>query len=104
MLYKVFRGAADSGGTVRAINAPNCGTFTRKELDDLTEFAIQFGAKGLAWVKVKEDGEWQSPIAKFFSEEEKNKIAAFWLRQGQHCLSGAWRVESGTGPQTQSAQ
>jgi len=74
--FKVFRGAADGGGTVRAINAEGCGTFTRKELDDLTEFAIQFGAKGLAWVKVKEAGEWQSPIAKFFSEEERAQIAA----------------------------
>ena len=72
--FKVFRSAADSGGTVRAINAKGCGTFTRKELDDLTEFAIQFGAKGLAWVKIKEDGSWQSPIAKFFSDEEQKKI------------------------------
>jgi aspartyl-tRNA synthetase len=72
--FKVFRSAADSGGTVRAINAKGCGSFTRKELDDLTEFAIQFGAKGLAWVKIKEDGSWQSPIAKFFSAEEQQKI------------------------------
>lgn len=74
--FKVFRGAVDQGGTVRGINAKGCGGFTRKELDDLTEFAIQFGAKGLAWVKVKDDGEWQSPIAKFFSEEERQQIAA----------------------------
>jgi aspartyl-tRNA synthetase len=59
---------------VRAINAKGCGTFTRKELDDLTEFAIQFGAKGLAWVKIKEDGSWQSPIAKFFAAEEQQQI------------------------------
>ena len=72
--FKVFRSAADGGGTVRAINAKGCGSFTRKELDDLTEFAIQFGAKGLAWVKVKEDASWQSPIAKFFSAEEQRKI------------------------------
>ena len=74
--FKVFRGAVDQGGTVRGLNAKGCGGFTRKELDDLTEFAIQFGAKGLAWVKVKDDGEWQSPIAKFFSEEERQQIAA----------------------------
>ena len=72
--FKVFRSAADSGGTVRAINAKGCGSFTRKELDDLTEFAIQLGAKGLAWVKVKDDGSWQSPIAKFFSEDERQQI------------------------------
>ncbi len=74
--FKVFRGVADKGGTVRGINARGCGTFSRKELDDLTEFALQFGAKGLAWVKVKENGEWQSPIAKFFSEAERQRIAA----------------------------
>jgi aspartyl-tRNA synthetase len=74
--FKVFRGAVDQGGTVRGLNAKGCGGFTRKELDDLTEFAIQFGAKGLAWVKVRDDGEWQSPIAKFFSEQERQQIAA----------------------------
>ncbi len=74
--FKVFRGAADGGGTVRALNAKGCGGFTRKELDDLTDFALQFGAKGLAWVKIKEGGEWQSPIAKFFSAEERQRIAA----------------------------
>jgi len=74
--FKVFRGIADGGGTVRALNAKGCSYFTRKELDDLTDFAVQFGAKGLAWVKIKEDGSWQSPIAKFFSEEEHQKIAA----------------------------
>ena len=74
--FKVFRGAADGGGTVRALNAKGCGSFTRKELDDLTDFALQFGARGLAWVKVKADGSWQSPIAKFFSAEEQLKIAA----------------------------
>lgn len=73
--FKVFRGAAESGGTVRAINAKGCATFTRKELDDLTDFAVQFGARGLAWVKVKEDGSWQSPIAKFFSDVERQRIA-----------------------------
>jgi aspartyl-tRNA synthetase len=44
---------------------------SRKDLDDLTEYVAQFGAKGLAWVKMKADGEWQSPIAKFFSDEER---------------------------------
>jgi aspartyl-tRNA synthetase len=74
--FKVFRGAVDGGGTVRALNAKGCGRFTRKELDDLTDYALQFGAKGLAWVKIKQDGEWQSPIAKFFSAEERQRIAA----------------------------
>ncbi len=72
--FKVFRDIADAGGIVRAINANNCAGFSRKDLDDLTEFAVQFGAKGLAWVKMKSAGEWQSPIAKFFSEEERAEI------------------------------
>lgn len=73
--FKVFRAIADKGGTVRAINAKGCADFTRKELDVLTDYVTQFGAKGLAWVKMKAGGEWQSPIAKFFTEEERATIA-----------------------------
>ena len=73
--FKVFREIADKGGTVRAINAKGCAEFTRKELDLLTEYVAQFGAKGLAWVKIKPGGEWQSPIGKFFTEEERAAIA-----------------------------
>ena len=73
--FKVFRDVADGGGTVRAINAKGCGSFSRKDLDDLTNYAVQLGAKGLAWVKMKEDGEWQSPIAKFFTDDERAAIA-----------------------------
>jgi aspartyl-tRNA synthetase len=73
--FKVFRAAADKGGSVRAINAKGCGDMSRKDLDVLTEYVAQFGAKGLAWVKVKEGGEWQSPIGKFFTEEERREIA-----------------------------
>ena len=69
--FKVFRSIADGDGTVRAINAKGCANFSRKDLDVLTEYVAQFGAKGLAWVKMKADGEWQSPIAKFFSDEER---------------------------------
>ncbi len=69
--FKVFRSIADGGGAVRAINAKGCASFSRKDLDDLTDYVTQFGAKGLAWVKMKADGEWQSPIAKFFSDEER---------------------------------
>jgi len=74
--FKVFRSMADTGGTVRAINAKGCAVFSRKELDVLTDYAVQFGAKGLAWVKMKEDGEWQSPIAKFFTDEERAEIGS----------------------------
>ena len=67
--FKVFASVAASGGLVKALNAKGCATFSRKELDDLTDFAKIYGAKGLAWVKVTESG-WQSPIAKFFTAEE----------------------------------
>ncbi len=88
--FKVFRSIAESGGTVRAINARGCAHFSRKDLDVLTDYAVQFGAKGLAWVKMKEAGEWQSPIAKFFSEEERNRIAeALEAREGDILFFGA---------------
>ncbi|MEE4254871.1 MAG: aspartate--tRNA ligase [Desulfuromusa sp.] len=67
--FKVFASVAASGGLVKALNVKGCATFSRKELDDLTEFAKIYGAKGMAWVKVTADG-WQSPIAKFFTAEE----------------------------------
>ncbi len=71
---KVFNQVVSSGGVVKAINAKGMADLSRKDLDDLTEFAISHGAKGLAWVKIKEDGSWQSPIAKFFTEEERGEI------------------------------
>jgi aspartyl-tRNA synthetase len=70
--FKVFNAIIEEGGVVKAINAKGCGVFSRKDLDDLTAFVGAFGAKGMAWIKVKED-EWQSPITKFFNE---NEIAA----------------------------
>ncbi len=58
---------------VKAMRVPQGGELTRKEIDDLTEFVKIYGAKGLAWIKVKAD-EWQSPIAKFLSREEKEGL------------------------------
>jgi len=74
--FKVFRSIVEKGGMVKSINAKGCANFSRKDLDDLTAYAGNFGAKGLAWVKMKEDGEWQSPIAKFFTEEERANMTA----------------------------
>jgi aspartyl-tRNA synthetase len=48
--FKVFRSAIDGGGAVKAINAKGCATFSRKDLDDLTEYAGRFGARGMAWI------------------------------------------------------
>lgn len=67
--FKVFNSIIEGGGAVQAINAKGCGNFSRKDLDNLTEYASRFGAKGMAWIKIKED-QWQSPIQKFFSKEE----------------------------------
>ncbi|WP_456473659.1 aspartate--tRNA ligase [Desulfolithobacter sp.] len=67
--FKVFGQVIEKGGAVKAINAKGCAGFSRKDLDDLTEFAGRFGAKGMAWIKIREN-EWQSPITKFFSDEE----------------------------------
>ncbi|MBT0652981.1 aspartate--tRNA ligase [Geomobilimonas luticola] len=67
--FKVFADVVSGGGIVKGLNAKGCGGMSRKEIDDLTEFAKIYGAKGLAYVKVTAEG-WQSPIAKFFTAEE----------------------------------
>ncbi|MFZ4855430.1 MAG: aspartate--tRNA ligase [Desulfuromonadaceae bacterium] len=67
--FKVFADAASKGGVIKGINAKGCARFSRKEIDDLTDFVKIYGAKGLAYVKI-ENGEWHSPIAKFFTVEE----------------------------------
>ena len=72
--FKVFADVVKKGGIVKALNAKGCINFTRKEIDDLTEFVTVYRAKGLAWIKVHEDS-WQSPIAKFFTEDEKQALA-----------------------------
>ena len=88
--FKVFASVAESGGLVKAINVKGCASFSRKELDDLTEYAAIYGAKGMAWVKIQEDGGWQSPIAKFFGAEELARIdAALDAEPGDLLLFGA---------------
>ncbi len=72
--FKVFASVVEKGGIVKALNAKGCIGFSRKEIDDLTDFVAVYRAKGLAWIKVKEN-EWQSPIAKFFTDEEKASLA-----------------------------
>jgi aspartyl-tRNA synthetase len=71
--FKVFANAVKNGGLVKAVNAKGCSAFTRKQIDELTEFAAIYKAKGLAWIRIKED-EWQSPIAKFFTDAEKEAL------------------------------
>ncbi len=73
--FKVFASAVAKGGIVKALNAKGCADFSRKEIDDLTDFVAVYRAKGMAWIKVKPDGSWQSPIAKFFTDEEHQALA-----------------------------
>src|SRR5947199_2824687 len=68
--FKVFRSALESGGVVKAINAKGFAGITIGQADELTEIAKLYRAKGLAFIKI-ENGEWKSPIVKFFSETEK---------------------------------
>jgi aspartyl-tRNA synthetase len=72
--FKVFAEAVAKGGMVKALNAKGCSDMSRKDIDDLAAFVAVYRAKGMAWVKVREDG-WQSPIAKFFTEAEQQAIA-----------------------------
>jgi aspartyl-tRNA synthetase len=71
--FKVFSGTIAKGGQVKGINVKGGVGFSRKDIDELTDFAGIYGAKGLAWMKIKEDGV-QSPIAKFLAEEELNNM------------------------------
>lgn len=72
--FKVFSAAIEDGGCVRAINISGYGDrFTRKDISSLEEYAKTYGAKGLAWIKLTEEGI-TSPIAKFFNDEEMKNI------------------------------
>lgn len=71
--FKVFKDAADSGGVITGLLAPSCGEYTRNQLDVLTDFVKGHGAKGLIWIRVKEN-ELESPTMKFFTDEEKKNL------------------------------
>ena len=68
--FGVFTGALENGGSVRGINAKGQGSMPRKKIDKLVEFAKGYGAKGLAYLAVNEDGTYKSSFAKFMTEEE----------------------------------
>lgn len=72
--FSVFTGAIENGGSVRAINAEGQGNMPRKKIDALAEFAKTYGAKGLAYLAVNEDGTFKSSFAKFMTEEELSAI------------------------------
>ncbi|MEW9083147.1 aspartate--tRNA ligase [Caldanaerobacter subterraneus] len=71
--FNVFKNALKNGGSIRGINVKGAASMTRKQLDELVEFAKNFGAKGLLWMQVLE-GEVKSPATKFLTEGELNKI------------------------------
>jgi len=71
--FKVFRQAVEKGGQVKGLNLVGGLSLSRKEIDELTEYVAQFGAKGLAWIRVSEEG-LNSPIVKFLQEEEQEAL------------------------------
>ncbi len=92
--FKVFRAALDAGGVVKAINAKGFASITTGQIEELTEVAKGAGAKGLAFIKV-ENGEWKSPIVKFFSEAEKSALVErLGIEEGDLILFGADAWES----------
>ena len=68
--FKVFSGTVAKGGVVKALNAKGFACVTQGQMETMTDYAKSFGAKGLAYIKI-ENGEWKSPIVKFFSDAEK---------------------------------
>jgi aspartyl-tRNA synthetase len=92
--FKVFQGALAEGGVVKAINAKNFAGITIGQVDELTAIAKTFGAKGLAFIKV-ENGEWKSPIVKFFSEAEKEALRSKLEIAEGDCIffaAGKWEI------------
>ncbi|MFQ8689043.1 MAG: aspartate--tRNA ligase [Blautia sp.] len=74
--FAVFKGAVESGGSVRGINAKGQAGMPRKKIDKLVEFAKGYGAKGLAYLAVNEDGSYKSSFAKFLREEELEHLVS----------------------------
>ena len=88
--FGVFTGAIANGGTVRGINAKGLGALPRKKIDALVEFAKTYGAKGLAYIAINEDGSYKSSFAKFMTDEEmKNIVAALSGEPGDLLLFAA---------------
>lgn len=92
--FKLFRSIIEGGGVVKAINAKGFASITIGQVDELTAIAKTFGAKGLAFIKI-ENGEWKSPIVKFFSETERSALQhKLMLEEGDLILFGSdkWDV------------
>ena len=72
--FGVFTGALENGGSVRGINAKGQGSMPRKKIDALVDFAKGYGAKGLAYIAIHEDGSYKSSFAKFMTEDHMNAL------------------------------
>ncbi len=91
--FQVFSKAIQAGGVVRAINAQGCASFKRREIDQLGQLAIDYGAKGMAWIVVGEN-ELKSPITKFLKEQEIEEImSALAAQPGDLILFAADKQE-----------
>ena len=88
--FVVFKGAVENGGSVRGINVKGQGGMPRKKIDKLVSFAKDYGAKGLAYIAIQEDGSFKSSFAKFMTEEQsKNLIDAMAGEAGDLLLFAA---------------
>jgi aspartyl-tRNA synthetase len=97
--FRVFRGTADSGGFVRGIPVKNAATkYSRRQIDELTEYVKgDFGAKGLAWFRVEDDGSLWSPISKNFDEAHLAEIKELMAGEPGDLLmflADSWEVTS----------
>jgi aspartyl-tRNA synthetase len=72
--FEAFKAVIADGGTVRAIRIPGIAGYSRKDMDDVRNLAISFGAKGLAWVTYMENGEVKSPVLKFLNEDQIKEL------------------------------
>lgn len=84
--FAVFKNALEAGGSVRGINAKGQGSMPRKKIDKLVEFAKGYGAKGLAYIAIQEDGSVKSSFAKFMKEEEMKALIEAMLGEAGDLL------------------
>ncbi len=91
--FQVFKSVATSGGSVKALVAPGCANFSRKQIDELEEAAKTYGAKGLAWMKLTDSG-LEGGVAKFFAEQAEELVNELGASTGDLLLFVAdeWKV------------
>ncbi|MCA9564347.1 MAG: aspartate--tRNA ligase, partial [Myxococcales bacterium] len=83
--FRAFAQVVEKGGIVKAINVKGGAQLSRKQLDDMTKFVGNYGAKGLAWVKIGDDG-WQGPIVKFLGDREQSGLTSLLGLESGDCM------------------